>query len=157
MKSIHITAIALMAAGVAVGCRETRTESQTLTEGIEQDTANVNTTDGINPGVSAEDPERPSWDSGVQGGENGTGNGTEKANGSTSQNGTFSGDGSDGRTNGTAVNKAKAVQVMNRTNAARNSKTGYSAPDGTAAENHDGDMYTKHDTTRMPSGQTPIK
>ena len=35
-------------------------------------------------------------------------------------------------------------------------KKGYSAPDGTDAENHDGDMYTKHDTTRMPSGP-PIK
>jgi hypothetical protein len=34
--------------------------------------------------------------------------------------------------------------------------TGYSAPDGSDAENHDGDMYTKHDTTKMPSG-VPIK
>lgn len=33
---------------------------------------------------------------------------------------------------------------------------GYSAADGTNAENHDGDMYTKHDTTPMPSG-IPIK
>ena len=30
------------------------------------------------------------------------------------------------------------------------------APDGTDAENHDGDYYTRNDTTRMPTG-TPIK
>lgn len=69
----------------------------------------------------------------------------------------FSGDGSDGRTAGTSVNKAKKVQVANRNNARAKSKSGYSAPNGTAAENNDGDMYTKHDTTRMPSGSTPIK
>lgn len=68
-----------------------------------------------------------------------------------------SGDGSDGRTSGTSVNKAKNVQVDNRTNARRAGEGGYSAPDGTPAENYDGDMYTKHDTTRMPSGSTPIK
>ncbi|GEP51896.1 hypothetical protein FNO01nite_25680 [Flavobacterium noncentrifugens] len=34
--------------------------------------------------------------------------------------------------------------------------SGMSAPDGTDAENHDGDMYTKNDNTKMPSG-TPIK
>lgn len=28
----------------------------------------------------------------------------------------------------------------------------YSAPNGTDAENHDGDPYTKHDTTSMPTG-----
>ncbi len=37
-----------------------------------------------------------------------------------------------------------------------NKLKGYSAPDGTDAENHDGDMYTRNDTTRMPSG-VPIK
>jgi len=35
-------------------------------------------------------------------------------------------------------------------------KSGLSAPDGTNKENHDGDMYTKNDTTRMPTG-TSIK
>ncbi|HOZ76000.1 MAG TPA: hypothetical protein PLI38_12170 [Flavobacterium sp.] len=34
---------------------------------------------------------------------------------------------------------------------------GYSAPDGTDAENIDGDQYTKNDTRRMPSGGTSIK
>jgi hypothetical protein len=34
------------------------------------------------------------------------------------------------------------------------SKSGYSAPDGTDAENHDGDQYTRNDTTRMPTGGT---
>jgi len=33
---------------------------------------------------------------------------------------------------------------------------GYSAPDGTDAENHDGDQYTKNDQRRMPTG-TAIK
>lgn len=74
----------------------------------------------------------------------------------TNANSDFSGDGSDGSTSGTSVNKAKNVQTQNRSNADRN-KSGYSAPDGTAAENRDGDMYTKHDTTRMPSGNVPIK
>ena len=34
---------------------------------------------------------------------------------------------------------------------------GYSAPDGTDAENHDGDPYTKNDQRAMPSGSTSIK
>ena len=29
---------------------------------------------------------------------------------------------------------------------------GYGAADGTDAENHDGDQYTRNDTTRMPNG-----
>ncbi len=67
----------------------------------------------------------------------------------------YSGDGSDGRTSSTAVNTSKNVQMG--TNKKPKSLKGYSAPDGTRAENHDGDMYTKHDTTMMPSGSTPIK
>ncbi|MFT3796216.1 hypothetical protein [Flavobacterium sp.] len=35
-------------------------------------------------------------------------------------------------------------------------QSGYSAPDGTDAENHDGDQYTKNDDKPMPSGP-PIK
>ncbi len=34
--------------------------------------------------------------------------------------------------------------------------TGYSAPDGTDAENSDGDYYTRNDTTQQPTGP-PIK
>lgn len=34
---------------------------------------------------------------------------------------------------------------------------GYSAPDGTDAENKDGDQYTKNDNRRMPSGGSSIK
>jgi hypothetical protein len=60
--------------------------------------------------------------------------------------------GNDERTNSTAVNRSKNIQ----TSSSKNQKSGYSAADGTDAENHDGDMYTKHDTTRMPSG-VPIK
>jgi len=36
------------------------------------------------------------------------------------------------------------------------SKDGYSAPDGTDAENHDGDQYTRNDATPKPTGP-PIK
>lgn len=99
-------------------------------------------------------------------GDVGTGNSTTASGtaipSKTSSNGNpakraVSGDGSDGRTSGTSVNKAKSIQVENRTNARKSGKSGYSAPDGTPAENYDGDMYTKHDTTRMPSGSTPIK
>ena len=51
----------------------------------------------------------------------------------------------------------KARKTEQSTTAVAKEKTGYSAPDGTDAENHDGDPYTKHDTTRMPSGSTSIK
>ena len=83
----------------------------------------------------------------------GSGSASGASTGGSSGSTTFSGDGSDGRTDGTAVNKSKNIQ--NGT-AGKKSLKGYSAPNGTAAENNDGDMYTKHDTTRMPTG-TPIK
>ncbi len=35
-------------------------------------------------------------------------------------------------------------------------KSGYGAPDGTDAENHDGDQYTRNDATPKPTGP-PIK
>ena len=46
--------------------------------------------------------------------------------------------------------------VTNTAKGTKKGNDGYSAPDGTDAENHDGDMYTKHDTTQRPSGP-PIK
>lgn len=49
----------------------------------------------------------------------------------------------------TAVNKSRDVAGKGKT---KSSKSGYSAPNGTDAENHDGDPYTKHDTTSMPTG-----
>ena len=158
MKATTTIAIALLTAGLGTGCKETKTELETNTlesTAAHRDTLPVNETDGIQPGVSAGDPERPSSTNGVQPVEDPNGNGADKNQGSSTT--YFSGDGSEGRTSSTAVNKAKAVQVTNRSNARTSTKTGYSAPDGTAAENYDGDMYTKHDTTRMPSGQTPIK
>jgi len=57
---------------------------------------------------------------------------------------------------GTSVNKAKKVE-QGVTGKGKKSLKGYGAPDGTDAENHDGDQYTKHDTTRMPSGSVSIK
>ena len=173
MKAAIISAIALLAAGLGTGCKNTNSESTFDTDTSYQDTTDQDTTtsaknptDGINPGISAEDPERPSSTSGTSGSTNTAngGNGTSSLGGSqpNGENGNgselrFSGDGSDGRTYSSSVNKAKAVQVRNRTNAYANDKGNYSAPDGTRAENFDGDMYTKHDTTRMPSGATPIK
>jgi hypothetical protein len=38
----------------------------------------------------------------------------------------------------------------------KNKLSGYSAPNGTDAENHDGDPYTKNDTMHRPTGP-PIK
>jgi hypothetical protein len=63
---------------------------------------------------------------------------------------------SQGQTSGTSVNKAQRVEQTGTSKGSKSLK-GYSAPDGTAAENRDGDQYTKHDTTRMPSGSVPIK
>ncbi len=45
---------------------------------------------------------------------------------------------------------------MPRTQSEDKSLKGYSAPDGTDAENHDGDQYTRNDNTPMPTG-TPVK
>ncbi len=53
----------------------------------------------------------------------------------------------------TSANKARDLDGKKKP--AKNLE-GYSAPNGTAAENYDGDPYTKHDTTPMPSG-TPIR
>ncbi|HEX8561532.1 MAG TPA: hypothetical protein VF676_01010 [Flavobacterium sp.] len=54
-------------------------------------------------------------------------------------------------TMGTSVNKSRDV-ARGTSSAKTKSKSGYSAPNGTDAENHDGDPYTKHDTTPMPTG-----
>lgn len=43
-----------------------------------------------------------------------------------------------------------------RTQSEDKSLKGYSAPDGTDAENHDGDQYTRNDNTPMPTG-VPVK
>lgn len=43
-----------------------------------------------------------------------------------------------------------------RTQSDEKSLKGYSAPDGTDAENHDGDQYTRNDNTPMPTG-VPVK
>lgn len=53
--------------------------------------------------------------------------------------------------------KQSTAVTSSKTKATKdNKKSGMSAPDGTDAENHDGDMYTKNDNKPMPSG-TPIK
>jgi hypothetical protein len=56
------------------------------------------------------------------------------------------------------VNSSNRKQSANRSqdSKADPSKSGYSAPDGTDAENNDGDQYTKNDNRRMPTG-TAIK
>lgn len=63
-----------------------------------------------------------------------------------------------------SVTKDQTEQEESNAKAAKNSKSkthksleGYSAPDGTDAENHDGDQYTKNDQRLMPSGGTSIK
>jgi len=57
--------------------------------------------------------------------------------------------------NGTSAKQPTAAGASNKTPKDKK-ESGMSAPDGTDAENHDGDMYTKNDNTKMPSG-TPIK
>jgi len=59
-------------------------------------------------------------------------------------------------TNSPAKSDNNASQSYPATAGSKTNKKGekMSAPDGTNKENHDGDMYTKNDTTRMPSGTT---
>lgn len=60
----------------------------------------------------------------------------------------------------TAATAQKNEGTKSKTSAKdKNGKSldGYSAPDGTDAENNDGDQYTKNDNRRMPSGGTSIK
>jgi hypothetical protein len=55
-------------------------------------------------------------------------------------------------------NTSTAASASNRAKGSNKPTTtqGYSAPDGTDAENHDGDQYSKNDQRRMPTG-TAIK
>lgn len=52
---------------------------------------------------------------------------------------------------GSSAKGASAAKGSNEPN-----KSGYSAPDGTDAENNDGDQYTRNDATPKPTGP-PIK
>lgn len=54
------------------------------------------------------------------------------------------------------ANKATADRNLSKDKKGK-SLEGYSAPDGTDAENHDGDQYSKNDNRRMPSGGTSMK
>ena len=68
-----------------------------------------------------------------------------------------SGENSDASTsNGQSAIDAQTSTTSGNDNKTATKKSGLSAPDGTNKENHDGDMYTKNDTTRMPTG-TSIK
>lgn len=70
---------------------------------------------------------------------------TENGDGTTDGSSTGNSSGNDG---------SRAPGFKNKAGTAE--REGVSAPDGTADENHDGDPYTKHDTTPMPTG-TSIK
>lgn len=79
---------------------------------------------------------------------------TSNANGSTGM------DGGKSTAQGTTATSQKSQSSKSPTSAKdKNGKSldGYSAPDGTDAENNDGDQYTKNDNRRMPSGGTSIK
>lgn len=138
MRIKHITVAIVLLAGLGISCRDKENDIETIaveTESeIQTDTSSANVSDGENSFGSAEitrdTDAAPSSDKTTQ----------------------YTGNGSTGRTSSSAVNRSQEVQRST----AKKTTTGYSAPDGTAAENHDGDMYTKHDTTRMPSGP-PIK
>lgn len=56
---------------------------------------------------------------------------------------------------GTAKNSSGKTTAATAENG--KSLKGYSAPDGTDAENKDGDQYTKNDNRRMPSGSNSMK
>ena len=136
------------------GCKENKEDVEEL------DNSNVRTqsTEMITPST---DENATGTDAGsVNDGESGSMSGStpgsaRNRSGANADADSYSGDGSDGRTESTAVNRSKNVQVG--TNNKKKNLKGYSAPDGTRDENNDGDMYTKHDTTMMPSGSTPIK
>lgn len=57
---------------------------------------------------------------------------------------------------GTAVQTKTPKSQTVKGKAKTDDQSGYSAADGTDAENHDGDQYTRNDDKPMPSGP-PIK
>ncbi len=77
------------------------------------------------------------------------------SDGVSADGGYYDTDGNYHHRNGSA-NSTNSGSEKNAEGKSKVNKNGYSAPDGTDAENHDGDMYTKNDTTSMPSGP-PIK
>ena len=64
----------------------------------------------------------------------------------------------DNKANSAPSGNAKTNAKSDAKNAKKNGSSvgGYSAPDGTDAENHDGDQYTQNDQKPRPSGP-PIK
>ena len=74
---------------------------------------------------------------------------------STAQaNGESANDQASSETSGSSASKPKSGS--SKTADQSKSTKGYSAPDGTDAENHDGDQYTRNDQKPQPSGP-PIK
>ena len=66
-------------------------------------------------------------------------------------------DNTSGATNSKGTTQSAATATKTKaTDKDGKSLEGYSAPDGTAAENHDGDQYTKNNNKPMPTGP-PIK
>lgn len=61
-------------------------------------------------------------------------------------------DGENQKTQTTKVKSSVTTRAAKKPGTNPNTITDYSAPNGTDAENHDGDPYTKHDTTSMPTG-----
>jgi hypothetical protein len=83
---------------------------------------------------------------------------TVPADGASADGGYYDADGNYSEGNGRDSGKGTASGSGRNSDGTpkTNKNNGYSAPDGTNAENNDGDMYTKNDTTPMPSGP-PIK
>ena len=131
MKATIITAMILLVAGLGTSCKDTASQFEPVGE-MENHLVQSDTIKPRTGGLDQNTSEDSNYDEA-----------------------SASGKASEPRPVQTQVNKAKQIQQKNRANAV--GYDGYSAPDGTPAENYDGDMYTKFDTTRMPSGATPIK
>jgi hypothetical protein len=134
-------------------CKHPKNEDSTITDSETTSEISAGDHEGDLEGSEGTTGARSETGSNGQGAGSSPGSTTSGTSGNRVNEDDYSGDGSDGRTESTAVNTSKNVQQ----GTTGKSKKGYSAPNGTAAENNDGDMYTKHDTTRMPSGSSPIK
>lgn len=125
IQSLHVVACLLLVGGINSSCNSCNDKKDPQ---VNSSTQQVTVTDSTaNPGYND-----------VATDENGIANAEMNASGNTS--GSKS-SGSNSRRNDSDVKSKKGGKLK-----------GYGAADGTDAENHDGDQYTRNDTTRMPSG-----
>ncbi len=148
-KILNIAGAFLIASSIASCTGTTKSESTTEADAavITYD-ANGNQiiNSDENTDVTSNTPNGAGTRAGSGNGSSQNGSGDDAANGNSRETGP-------GRTESTAINSRDR---QTGTTEKDQVKGQYSAPDGTDAENRDGDYYTRNDKTPMPTG-TPIK